>query len=146
VTTPFSVTGDNEFTVINFMPGAQVLQPAFSGTRKGDPSQSAMVATEQFRTKYNFLAPDDYDVSYVDVIGPTDAKLVLDGANVTTAFKVIANGIGIARIKLGAGQRGAHLLTSDKPVGIQVMGYGDNTSYQYPGGLDLKRIAIAPDK
>ena len=40
------------------------------------------------------------------------------------------------------GQQGAHQLTSDKPVGIQVMGYGQYTSYQYPGGSDL--IAIAP--
>ena len=36
---------------------------------------------------------------------------------------------------------GAHVLVSDKEVGLQVIGYGFATSYQYPGGLNLKGIA-----
>ena len=48
------------------------------------------------------------------------------------------------RIKLGPGQAGAHVLTASQPVGIQVMGYGSYTSYQYPGGLDLAQIAPPP--
>ena len=33
---------------------------------------------------------------------------------------------------------------ADKPVGIVVYGYGQDTSYMYPGGLDLKRITEPP--
>jgi hypothetical protein len=36
------------------------------------------------------------------------------------------------------------VLVSDKPVGLQVMGYGSYTSYQYPGGLNLGLIAPPP--
>jgi hypothetical protein len=50
------------------------------------------------------------------------------------------------REKLGPGVSGAHVLTATKPVGIQVMGYGSYTSYQYPGGLDLAAIAPPPVK
>jgi hypothetical protein len=38
------------------------------------------------------------------------------------------------------------VLTSGKPVGLQVMGYGAYTSYMYPGGLDLSQIAPPPPK
>ena len=41
-------------------------------------------------------------------------------------------------------QGGAHTLTSKLPVAIQVIGYGDNTSYEYPGGLNLTLIAPPP--
>ena len=30
------------------------------------------------------------------------------------------------------------------PIGIQVIGYGDYTTYMYPGGLNLGQIAPVP--
>jgi hypothetical protein len=38
------------------------------------------------------------------------------------------------------------VLTASAPSGIQVLGYGAYTSYQYPGGLNLGRIAPVPVK
>src|SRR5204863_8832820 len=94
---------------------------------------------------YVFLSPDDYDVSYADIVGTEDAEITLDGAPLKTTFqKVGTAGLGIYRVKLGAGKGGAHVLTAKKPVGVQVIGYGDNTSYQYPAGLNLKLIAPPP--
>ncbi len=143
VKTSFEVEGDHEFAVGTFMPGAEVLDPsAGAGKELGDPSMSMVTAVEQFRTKYVFLAPDDYDVSYADLLIPDGASVKLDGAPITAKPTAISSGFGVARVKLGAGQKGAHTLESDKPVGLQVMGYGSYTSYQYPGGLNL--IAIAP--
>ncbi len=52
----------------------------------------------------------------------------------------------MARFKLGPGNGGAHTLQASAPVGIQVMGYGLYTSYQYPGGSDLTAIAPPPVK
>ena len=59
-------------------------------------------------------------------------------------FTNVANGLGVFRVKLGAGKSGSHTLESTKPVGIQVLGYGQYTSYQYPGGLNLKLISVPP--
>ena len=121
--------------------------PADPGTpapnQKGDPAQSLATAVEQFRTKYVFLAPDDYDVSYVDVVMPDGANVVIDGSAAGGATP-IGNGYSILRAQLSSGLGGAHLLISDKPVGIQVVGYGSYTSYQYPGGLNLTLIAPPP--
>lgn len=91
------------------------------------------------------MAPDDYDVAFVDIVGEAAADIKIDGTAVpASSFTAIAGGFGVFRVKLGAGKGGAHTLEAAKPVGIQVLGYGANTSYQYPGGLNLKLISIPP--
>jgi hypothetical protein len=146
VSSDFEVQGDHEFGVGSFMLGASVVDPQLDVTKeKGDPSQSVTASVEQYRTSYVFLAPDDYDISFVDIVGPTGVRVALDGAPVLTAFTPIgATGFGVARVQLGAGQAGAHVMASSAPVGIQVMGYGFATSYQYPGGLNLTLLAPPP--
>jgi hypothetical protein len=138
----FEIVGDHELTIMSLMVGAG---PTTS-VQKGDPSQSFMTSVEQYRLKYVFLAPDDYDVNYVDVVQPMDAALTLDGKAVTDKPTAMSSGFGVNRIKLGPGTSGAHVLSADKQVGIQVLGYGSYTSYQYPGGLNLGRIAPPPIK
>ncbi|HEY1958305.1 MAG TPA: IgGFc-binding protein, partial [Polyangiaceae bacterium] len=143
VTTDFEVKGNNAFGVGSYSLGGQLVDPV---NGDGDPDQSFAVAVEQYRTQYIFLAPSDYDISYVDIVGPTGVGVTVDGQNVS-GFKAIgSSGFGVARYKLGAGNAGAHTLTSTQPVGIQVMGYGAYTSYQYPGGSDLTAIAPPPVK
>jgi hypothetical protein len=150
VTTDFEVTGSHEFAVGMFQLGGTLADPKMVGDptpSKGDPSQSLAVAVEQYRQKYVFLAPDDYDVSYADVQAPMGANLTLDGAPVTQAWTGVGGGaFGVVRITLGPGMGGAHLLTADQPVGLQVIGYGAHTSYQVPGGVNLMPIAPPPVK
>lgn len=143
----FEVVGDQPFAVASFQIGANLIEPGVpSNQQKGDPAMSLMTSTEQYRTKYVFLAPSDYDVSFIDVVMPVSAKLNLDGTEVASAPVPLSSGYGVSRIQLGAGNNGAHVLTSTEPVGLQVIGYGTYTSYQYPGGLNLSEIAIAPPK
>ena len=140
----FQVSGDNEFGVATFLLGATALDPSGADLR-GDPSQTTYAAFEQFRTRYVFLAPDDFSVNYVDITAPEQAEVVLDGVPVSAQFVPVGQtGLGVYRIPLGPGQGGQHIITSKKPIGIQVLGYGDFTSYQYPGGLNLKLVAPPP--
>jgi hypothetical protein len=138
----FELVADHELTVATFMLGAGPI----TGSREGDPSMSLMTAVEQYRLHYVFLAPTDYDRNYVDVVQPLDAVLMLDGAAIAVTPKTLSSGFGVTRLPLGISKGGVHELTADKPVGIQVLGYGAYTSYQYPGGLNLGHIAPAPIK
>lgn len=141
----FEVSGSHELAVASFELGATVVDPNTTyDKQKGDPAQSFLTAVEQYRKKYVFLAPDDYEESWVDITLPDGAKLSLDGQPLVVSPTPIANGFQVARVKLGAGEGGAHVLESDVPVGIQVMGYGLQTSYQYPGGSNLMLIAPPP--
>ncbi len=144
VTDNFEVTGSQEFAVVTLQVSAEELGAA-TELNRGDPSLSTFVPVEQFRTRYLFAAPDDYDVAFVDIVGDATADIKVDGAAVPAArFTAIANGYGVYRVRLGAGKGGAHLIEAVKPVGIQVLGYGANTSYQYPGGASLKLISSPP--
>jgi hypothetical protein len=145
----FEVVGDHEFSVALFLLGGSVVDPASisnGGRSKGDPSQSFATSVEQYRKKYVFLAPNDYDVNFVDVVQPADAEVTVDGSVVSVAKEPIPGDpeYVLVRVPLGKGQDGAHVLEATAPVGIQVVGYGEYTSYQYPGGLNLTAIAPPP--
>jgi hypothetical protein len=145
VTESFEVTGNHEFAVSSFMLGGSAVDHGTTlADDDGDPSMSPMVAVEQYRMRYIFLAPTDYDQSYADVVVPAGASITLDGAGVTAAPTTLNGSWSIVRVLLGAGQDGAHLMTGTAPFGVQVLGYGAYTSYQYPAGLDLAEIAPPP--
>ncbi len=138
----FEVTGDKEFAASIFTPGA-----ASYKTTGGDPDQSIFPAVAQYRTKYLFLAPVDYTENWADIVGTQNSAPILDGKAVGGAWTKIGNGpFGTWRVKLDGGAKndGAHTLTSMSPVGVQIMGYGDYTSYMYPGGLNLNLISAPP--
>jgi hypothetical protein len=87
-----------------------------------------------------FIAPTDYEVSYIDVVLPLDANVILDGsANPIAPVPIGSSSYGVSRIKLGG--TSVHVIFADKPFGIQVAGYARYTSYHYPGGLALQAIA-----
>jgi hypothetical protein len=143
----FEVKGTNAFAVGIFTQGGSVVDPStMAPNQEGDPDQSMATPVAEFRTKYVFLAPTDYEENYVVVIEPTGAAVTLDGAAVTTAATPVGtSGYEVVRLPLSAGAAaGEHELVSTQPLGVQVMGYGAYTSYQYPGGLDLQSIAPSP--
>jgi len=136
----FVLESSREVAVATYQLGQTLVDPAVFG--KGDPAQSTPAAIEQYRLEYVFLAPDDYDVSFADIVMPLGANVQVDGMPISVAPTPIDGEYGVARVELGVGSDGAHRLTSTLPVGLQVMGYGFATSYQYPGGLNL--LGIAP--
>jgi hypothetical protein len=146
VTGDFEVKGDHAFAVGTFSQGAELVDPStLPPKQQGDPDQSLATAVKQYRTKYVFLAPTDYEDNYAVVIAPAGTTVSIDGTQVTAKPTPIGStGFGVLRVSLGAGNAGAHVLTASNPVGLQVMGYGAYTSYTYPGGLNLDLIAPPP--
>jgi hypothetical protein len=138
----FEVQADQPFAVGTFTLGAWVVDT--TGT-EGDPAQSFPTAVEQYRTKYVFLAPDDYSENFVDIVATAGTRITLDGQGLTAVPQAVGSGgYAVYRQKLGPGQAGAHTLSASDRVGVQVVGYGTATSYMYPGGLDLANIAPPP--
>jgi hypothetical protein len=106
----------------------------------GDPAMALAVTTDQFRVSYLFHAPTNYDNNYVNVIAPSTATVLLDGAALTSWTAIGTTGLSVSRTELGDGTLGNHSISSDFKVGITVYGYGYDTSYWYPGGLDLRAL------
>jgi hypothetical protein len=133
----FYVSADHKILVNQYMTG----QDFGGGT--GDPAMALAVPVQQYRLDYLFHAPTNYEVNYVNVIAPTGATVTLDGQTVTGYTPIGASGYGAVRVTLGPGIDGNHTITSvDTPFGISVYGYGQYTSYWYPGGLDLMPIPV----
>lgn len=146
VNSDFEVQGDHEFGVTTLTLAGQITDPN-SNAPLGDPSLSLPVTVPQYRSRYVFLAPIDYQSNFVDIVAPADTTLTLDGADRTSELSALAGtSFFVARIMLDAGNGGGHTLEASKPVGLQVLGYGENTTYQYPGGLNLGKIAPAPPR
>ncbi len=144
----FEVTGDKAFAIGSFMMGGEKQDPTPGPDgAQGDPAFTLEVTVEQFRTKYIFLAPDDYNVAVADVILPGGANVKIDGADATgMREKIGTSNYFILRQKLDAGtNHGEHVLESGQPVGLQVVGFGHATGIYYPGGLNLKLISPPPD-
>ena len=149
VTAGFEVTADQPFAMTSIMKGGTVQNGCTTNPGPdcyiGDPSMSDEVAVEQYRQDYIFLAPEDFAFNWADVMVPTGAKVMLDGVALAGTAEVVDPGWSVVRVPLmGGANKGAHKLTSDQPVGLQVMGFGHATSYYYPGGLNLKVIAEVP--
>ena len=62
------------------------------------------------------------------------------GVTVSGFVAIGSSGFSVARIELSNGGDGNHVITGDEPFGISVYGYGNDTSYWYPGGLDLDKV------
>jgi hypothetical protein len=143
----FEVSADKAFGVGMFQLGGARVDPSGMATARpqGDPSQSFAVAVEQFRQKYVFLAPVDYNTRFVDIVMGPDTKLTLDDVDITPKMTpLVSTSFSIGRLEVPPTNGGVHTIVATRPVGVQVVGYGDNTSFQYPAGLNLAPITPAP--
>ena len=103
----------------------------------GEDFARLAVATSQFRKSYLFHAPTNYDTSYVNIIALTGAAVNLDGQAVTGFTPIGGTGYSVARKSLSKAGTGNHTASSTEGFGISIYGYGQYTSYWYPGGSDL---------
>lgn len=133
----FAITSDQKVLVAQYMEGQD------AGGNTGDPAMTLAVPAEQFRASYLFHAPTSYESNYVDVTAPMGATVSLDGGSPLTFTPIGGSGYGLARVTglgAGPGMDGNHNIQGDKGFGITVYGYGQYTSYWYPGGLNLDSI------
>ena len=95
------------------------------------------VSTSQFRKSYLFHAPTNYEKSYVNIVAETGAQVTLDGQTVGGFTPIGNTGYAVSRQPLSNSGNGNHTASSASAFGISVYGYGQYTSYWYPGGSDL---------
>ena len=130
----FKITANFKIAVAEYMIGQS------GGGGAGDPAMTIGVPIEQYRSNYSFHAPTNYESSFANITAPSDAKITIDGQPVMGLTVIGASGFSGGRVQLSNAGDGDHTITGDKAFGVQVYGYGQYTSYWYPGGLDLNLI------
>ncbi len=105
-----------------------------------DPGMVLTPPTEQFRDTYVFLAPEDYQIDFANIVAPAGTAVRLDD-EVLRDWTDVAQMGGVtwmvATVQLTDGR---HTLTADAPVGLTVYGYDRDVSYGYPGGVNLQAL------
>ena len=117
------------------------LHPRF----RGPNPETAEKLTEkrsasQYRKSYLFHAPTNYDNNYVNITAVAGVPVTLDGAAVPGFVTIGNSGFAVARAALSNAGSGNHTISSAQPFGISVYGYGQYTSYWYPGGTELTKL------
>jgi hypothetical protein len=133
----FSITASSKVLVAQYMSGQT------AGGNTGDPAMALAVPVEQFRTSYLFHAPTSYESNYVDIIAPVGAAVSLDGGAAITLTPIGGSAFALGRVNpltAGPANDGNHSISGTAAFGISVYGYGQYTSYWYPGGLNLTSV------
>jgi hypothetical protein len=136
----FQITANHPILVGQYMTGQEQWsngQPALAG----DPALALVVPKDQWRTSYLFHAPPSYEKNYLNVVAPNGASVLLDGSPVSGLAPIGSTGMSVARVALPSTGGGTHTASSTSPLSISVYGYGQYTSYWYPGGLDLEHLS-----
>lgn len=140
----FRIKADKPVSVAQYMEGQN------AGGGAGDPAMALTVTESQFRTNYLIHAPTHYPTNFINIVAPDDATVTVDGVTPPTApVPIGATGYSLIRMPLSNDNDGNHRIVGSKPVGVTVYGYGQVTSYWYPGGLnleDLSRPSVGPDE
>lgn len=147
-TASFQVTGSQPFLVTQFMIGQGDLLPQCASKTPpevpecmGDPAMVTEVPIDQFRQSYDFLVPETYTRSFMNVVAPTGAQIVLDGAPLSGRPEPVGRGFEVYFIPMRPGRHHIESMRPDDRFGIKVYGVAPYTSYMYPGGLDLAPIS-----
>ena len=136
------ITGTDRLLVTQLLVGENYFDHSIGDNHlTGDPSMTVAIPLAQYRDAYEFLAPDTYVTSFVNVAAPIGATVTLDGAALPdAAFTPIgSSGWQVVRQPIAAG---AHEIHATAQLGIVVYGYAPYTSYLYPGGLNLGTVTI----
>ena len=144
----FAVVANGRINVVEYLQGEYANWPADAGDPSpdlGDPSECAAIPLQQYRSTYTFLAPRTYTENWIEVMSPNGNTVTLDGVDVpANAFTAVGGQpYATAHVQLSNTQDG-HEIHGVFPFGLVVYGYGSRTSYMYPGGLDLRIVAIPP--
>lgn len=112
---------------------------AANPTGIGDPAMALAVPISQYRKDYAILTPNNYEEDYLNVVAPTNAQVILDGAPIPQEeFKPIGArpGFSAATLRVNAGE---HRLSSEVAFGVITYGYACHVSYATAGGLNLEK-------
>jgi hypothetical protein len=151
---------DPPILVVNYLKGAEQTASESGtsiddlGTLRGDPAMTLSVPAEQYLNSYIFLSDATYAYNYVVVVRTDPNQTIhLDCLDPipSSMFTPVSGDFARALITLSAEDNsadgtcqdvtdGVHQIWSDQPFGIWVYGYYADTSYGYPGGLNLEQI------
>ncbi len=136
---PVAVQADKPIEVMGVISGQASTAVGFDfNAHAGDPAIFLAPPQQQYRQRYDFLAPSTYYSDYVTVVVPAGGDLSLDGVPVPLDDAEAIPGAEAVFAHLTI-EDGPHRLVGSRPFGILVYAYDDYVSYAFTGGLNLNK-------
>lgn len=111
----------------------------------GDPFMMLVPPSEQFDTAYAFqsvLHSEFSNAHFINVVIPSGGQnsVILDNRPLNGNFRPIPGSRHLyAQVRVSGG---SHYIRADSAFGLYVYGYGEATSYGYPGGMLFRTLVI----
>jgi hypothetical protein len=139
---PVVITASQPVAVTQYMNGRGDLGGKTTAMdRIGGPNALTVVPVSRYQTSYTFAASPVHALSFVHVVAPTGADVMLDGKPIASGEMSPAGGSGMSYCVKSLAKTAntkVHTVTSAKPIGIFVDGFDAFSSYLYAGGLSLE--------
>lgn len=139
----FIVEGDHPFAVASFMIGGVLQSPGTDATNStGDPSLSFVIPPSQFRKAFTFFIPEGYTTSWLDLLVPKGAQVLLDDELLQRTPKPV----GISDwtvLRVPVPQPGLHRVTSPDARGLggQIETFAFASALYYAAGANQLRLS-----
>ncbi|HEY3356731.1 MAG TPA: IgGFc-binding protein [Polyangia bacterium] len=149
-TEDFTIISNEPIMIAQYIVSEQYMDSYNTG---GDGKYILFPPAEQHRPTYVFLVPTTFPKDYVVIAAPEGTQVLLDGTDVGGEITSlcekhpagILDTVSYNAIRCPV-EDGPHTIDATDssgagiPVGISVYGYGNVSSYAYPGGADVKQI------
>ncbi|MEC8024980.1 MAG: IgGFc-binding protein [Myxococcota bacterium] len=106
----------------------------------GDPAFMIVPPVQQYRSEYVVLTPPSFSEDFINIVGPADAQVMLDGQELYLTEPFGTGNYMLARVPVSDG---VHTISSTGPCAVSVYGWSNYVSYAYPGGLNLAPLNLA---
>lgn len=137
----FLIDADKPIYVMQYLSSSAMTNAAVD--KAADPAMAQAIPAEQYRSDYVVLVPTAWNYDWFVITKKVGSTVTIDGNAVAQGSFVRVGPANnpsdweVARVPVADG---VHVLDSDQPFGVIVLGYDAYDSYAYPGGLDQKVI------
>jgi len=137
-TADFRLQTSQPVVVATFMEGSQ----AIGFDNAGDPAQSVPIPLSQARTVVDFVASPALAPAFAQLIAPSDATVIVDGAAATGWTAIGSSGYSTTNVPVCCTDT-HRAVSNGKPFLLSVYSYPLYTSYWYPAFLGAGDVIFA---
>lgn len=138
----FLVHANKPILVANYALSGDELYDQFGNDSPGDPAMLVLPPLGQYLPRYVVTVPTGWDPDTLTIVRPAGAEVLLDDMAIDDSeFHAVGPAYEVARIVT---TDGVHVIESEADVAVTVVGYRDDDSYGYAGGLGTEKINPNP--
>jgi hypothetical protein len=139
----FVVQANRPILVANYLLSGDELYDQLGNDSPGDPAMIIMPPLGQYLPRYVLAVPEGWEPDILTIVRPAGAEVLLDDVPIDDGvFYPVGPTHEVGRVQT---TDGVHVLESDEDIAVTVVGFRDDDSYGYAGGIGTRKINPRPE-